>query len=400
VRVYLLSIAGVSSQPACCSTRSHSTPSAGGDQGQRRRRQLPRAREDRRRVRVPRWPPPAPPLPSAKAAAIANNARDVRDIFTASASAFPPVLASFMVAPPPSGQRAPCDRGSGERGVVQRWAGRRERSRSGLHLHWPAPIRRGFVIDVEGVRQLSGFAAAPRRSPPSGDNRSSSPPAGRRRPLGRLWRVADPRVSHSDSTGPRSAPGARPRAVVAGRTISSIADGRLAVSAPTGRADRGSAWPRLRVLDAACSTCAAASVHGAPGVASASRIARPNCTTPWLRQASCRGRASRRHQAARQGESCGAAGRGTAGAFAGSRSRRPTSPGGASSRALQRTLPARSGFLLPAGRRRRSLGGRRRTPPYAAGPPPARDQGRTLYAMKTLPPVAAVASPLFAVATA
>lgn len=110
--------------------------------------------------------------------------RDLREHGRALAAAFrsvrlrdltrPPVLAAIAIALfALAASRSFLVVGPGERGVVQRF-GRVVASdlEPGLHLHWPAPISRGFRVDVDGVRQLAvGFqgSAAGERAPTGED---------------------------------------------------------------------------------------------------------------------------------------------------------------------------------------------------------------------------------------
>lgn len=86
----------------------------------------------------------------------------------------PPVLAAIGVVLLVLGvSRSVLVVGPGERGVVQRF-GRVVAAdlEPGLHLHWPSPISRGFVVDVAGIRQLAvGFqGSAAGERPPTGED--------------------------------------------------------------------------------------------------------------------------------------------------------------------------------------------------------------------------------------
>lgn len=168
----------------------------------------------------------------------------------------PPVLAAIGVALLAFGvSRSVLIVGPGERGVVQRFgrvvAGDLE---PGLHLHWPAPIGRGFTVDTDGVRQLAvGFAGSA---------------AGERAPIGDesffltadenlvdlrsvvQWRVSDPARFALGLDGAEGLLRALARDVLVdvatGRTIDAMyADGRLAVE----RSYRDALIEHVKALD-------------------------------------------------------------------------------------------------------------------------------------------------------
>jgi membrane protease subunit HflK len=308
---------------------------------------------------------------------LAQNARDVRDLFRRFRLrdlARPPVLASLGVALLAFGMaRAVLIVGPGERGVVQRF-GRVVAAElgPGLHLHWPAPIGGGFVVDVDGVRQLSvGFAgsAAGDRSP-SGDESFFLTADENVIDLRSVvsWRVIDPARFTLGLDGAEGLLRARARSVLVdiatGRTIDSIyTDGRLAVE----RAYRDALIAEVealdlgfRVLDARLlDVHAPASVHDAfRDVASAleDRETEVHDANGYAaeRHAEGEGESAATTEAARaEANRVARLADGTAGAFAGIARAHDAHPDLTERRlwleALERTLPAPRKFILSAG---------------------------------------------------
>jgi HflK protein len=308
---------------------------------------------------------------------LANNARDVRDLFRRFRLrdlVRPPVLGSLALALLAFGMaRAVLIVGPGERGVVQRF-GRVVASEldPGLHLHWPAPIGRGFAVDVDGVRQLPvGFAgsAAGDRSP-SGDESffltADENVIDLRSAV--AWRVIDPARFTLGLDGAEGLLRARARSVLvdiaAGRTIDAIyADGRLAVE----RAYRDALIAEVealdlgfRVLDARLlDVHAPASVHDAfRDVASAleDRETEVHDANGYAaeRQAEGQGESAATLEAARaEANRVARLADGTAGAFAGIARAHDAHPDLTERRlwleALERALPAPRKFILAAG---------------------------------------------------
>jgi len=308
---------------------------------------------------------------------IAKNARDVRDMlrrFHLRDLTRPAVLASLAVALLAFGMaRAVLIVGPGERGVVQRF-GRVVATDldPGLHLQWPAPIGRGFVVDVDGVRQLSvGFAGSA---------------AGERAPVGDesffltadenvidlrsvvSWRVVDPARFTLGLEGAEGLLRARARSVLVdiatGRTIDAIyADGRLAVE----RAYRDALIAEVLALDLGFRVLDARllDVHAPASVHDAFRDVASALEDRETEVHDANGYAAERHNEG-EGESAATteaahaeANRvarladGTAGAFAGIARAHDQSPDLTERRlwleTLERTLPAPRKFILAAG---------------------------------------------------
>ncbi len=286
----------------------------------------------------------------------------------------PPVLAAIAVALFAFGvSRAVLIVGPGERGVVQRF-GRVVASdlEPGLHLHWPAPLGRGFVVDVDGVRQLSvGFAgsAAGERSPVGDESfflTADENVIDLRSVVS--WRVTDPARFALGLDGAEGLLRARARSVLVdiatGRTIDAIyTDGRLAVErayrdaliAEVDALDLG-----LRVLDARL-----LDVHAPASVHDAFRDVASALEDRETEVHDANGYAAERHNEG-EGESAATteaahaeANRvarladGTAGAFAGIARVHDAAPDLTERRlwleTLERTLPAPRKFILAAG---------------------------------------------------
>jgi uncharacterized membrane protein YraQ (UPF0718 family)/regulator of protease activity HflC (stomatin/prohibitin superfamily) len=286
----------------------------------------------------------------------------------------PPVLAAIGFALLAFGiSRSVLIVGPGERGVVQRFgrvvAGDLE---PGLHLHWPAPIGRGFTVDTDGVRELSvGFAGSA---------------AGDRAPIGDesffltadenlvdlrsvvLWRVSDPARFALGLDGADGLLRALARDVLVdvatGRTIDAMyADGRLAVErsyrdalvAQVAALDLGFVVLDARLLD----------VHAPASVHDAFRDVASALEDRETEVHDANGYAAERHaegvgesvvitEAARaEANRVARVAEGTAGAFAGIAKVDDESPNVTERRlwleALERALPAPRKFILATG---------------------------------------------------
>jgi hypothetical protein len=308
---------------------------------------------------------------------VAKNARDVRDLlgrFRLRDLMRPPVLAALAVVLLGFGiARAVLIVGPGERGVVQRF-GRVVATDlgSGLHLHWPAPLGRGFVVDVDGVRQLAvGFAgtAAGDRSPVGDESfflTADENVIDLRSVVS--WRVVDPARFTLGLDGAEGLLRARARSVLVdiatGRTIDAIyADGRLAVE----RAYRDALIAEVEALDLGFRVLDARllDVHAPASVHDAFRDVASALEDRETEVHDANGYAAERHNEG-EGESAATteaahaeANRvarladGTAGAFGGIARAHDQSPELTERRlwleTLERTLPAPRKFILAAG---------------------------------------------------
>ncbi len=308
---------------------------------------------------------------------IAKQGRDVRDLLRRLRLrdlTRPPVLASLAAALLAFGvARVVLIVGPGERGVVQRF-GRVVATdlEPGLHLHWPAPLGRGFVVDVDGVRQLSvGFAgsAAGDRSA-IGDESFFLTADENVIDLRSVvsWRVVDPARFTLGLEGAEGLLRARARSVLVdiatGRTIDAIyADGRLAVE----RAYRDVLTAEVEALDLGFRVLDARllDVHAPASVHDAFRDVASALEDRETEVHDANGYAAERHNEG-EGESAATteaahaeANRvarladGTAGAFAGIARVHDQYPDLTERRlwleALERTLPAPRKFILAAG---------------------------------------------------
>jgi len=308
---------------------------------------------------------------------VAKQARELRELvgrFRLRDLMRPPVLAALAVALLAFGiARAVLIVGPGERGVVQRF-GRVVASdlEAGLHLHWPAPLGRGFVVDVDGIRQLSvGFAgtAAGDRSPVGDESfflTADENVIDLRSVVS--WRVMDPARFALGLEGAEGLLRARARSVLVdiatGRTIDAIyADGRLAVE----RAYRDALIAEVETLDLGFRVLDARllDVHAPASVHDAFRDVASALEDRETEVHDANGYAAERHNEG-EGESAAIteaasaeANRvarladGTAGAFAGIARAHDQSPDLTERRlwleTLERTLPAPRKFILAAG---------------------------------------------------
>jgi len=308
---------------------------------------------------------------------VAKQARELRELvgrFQLRDLMRPPVLAALAVALLAFGiARAVLIVGPGERGVVQRF-GRVVASdlEAGLHLHWPAPLGRGFVVDVDGIRQLSvGFAgtAAGDRSPVGDESfflTADENVIDLRSVVS--WRVMDPARFALGLEGAEGLLRARARSVLVdiatGRTIDAIyADGRLAVE----RAYRDALIAEVETLDLGFRVLDARllDVHAPASVHDAFRDVASALEDRETEVHDANGYAAERHNEG-EGESAAIteaasaeANRvarladGTAGAFAGIARAHDQSPDLTERRlwleTLERTLPAPRKFILAAG---------------------------------------------------
>ena len=308
---------------------------------------------------------------------LVQNMRDVRDVFRRFRLrdlTRPPVLAAIAVALLLFGvTRAVLIVGPGERGVVQRF-GRVVATDlgPGLHLHWPAPLGKGFVVDVDGVRQLAiGFSgtAAGDRSPVGDESfflTADENVIDLRSAV--AWQVTDPARFTLGLDGAENLLRARARSVLVdiatGRTIDAIyTDGRLSVE----RAYRDALIREVDALDLGFRVLDVRllDVHAPASVHDAFRDVASSLEDRETEVHDANGYAAERHNEG-EGESAATteaahaeANRvarladGTAGAFAGIARVHDQAPDLTERRlwleALERTLPAPRKFILAAG---------------------------------------------------